>query len=118
MNSQRTIGKEVTIAGIGIHLGVESRLTFKPAEPNSGPVFVRTDLPDSPRIAANVTSTMNGVVRRTSVGSQEVNIHTIEHVMAALAGMKIDNVTIEINAPVLWNRTLLVGNYRLTSRFR
>jgi len=99
MNSQRTIGKEVTIAGIGIHLGVESRLTFKPAEPNSGPVFVRTDLPDSPRITANVTSTMNGVVRRTSVGSQEVNIHTIEHVMAALAGLKIDNVTIEINAP-------------------
>lgn len=99
MNSQKTIGKEATIAGIGIHLGVESCLTFKPAPPNSGLIFVRTDLPDSPRISANIASAMNGVVRRTSVGSQEVNIHTIEHVMAALAGLRIDNVTIEINAP-------------------
>ncbi len=99
MNSQKTIGKEATIAGIGIHLGVESCLTFKPAPPNSGLIFVRTDLPDSPRISANIASAMNGVARRTSVGSQKVNIHTVEHVMAALAGLRIDNVTIEIDAP-------------------
>lgn len=99
MNSQRTIGKEATIAGIGIHLGVESCLTFKPAPPNSGLIFVRTDLPDSPQISANIASAMNGVVRRTSVGSQEVTIHTVEHVMAALAGLRIDNVTIDIDAP-------------------
>lgn len=99
MNSQRTIGKEVTISGISLHLGSESRLTFKPATPDSGMVFVRTDLPGAPRISAEISNTIGGVVRRTSVGSQEGIMHTIEHVLAALAGLGIDNVIIESNAP-------------------
>jgi UDP-3-O-[3-hydroxymyristoyl] N-acetylglucosamine deacetylase/3-hydroxyacyl-[acyl-carrier-protein] dehydratase len=99
MNFQRTIGKEVTISGISLHLGSESRLTFKPAPPDSGVVFVRTDLPGSPWIRANITHAIGGVVRRTSVGDQEVRVHTVEHVMAALAGLRIDNVIIETNAP-------------------
>lgn len=99
MNSQRTIGKEATISGISLHLGSESCLTFKPAPPDSGVVFVRTDLPGSPRISANIANAIGGVVRRTSVGSQQVIMHTIEHVMAALAGLRIDNVIIEANAP-------------------
>jgi len=53
MSFQRTIGKEVTISGISLHLGSESRLTFKPAPPDSGVVFVRTDLPGSPQIRAS-----------------------------------------------------------------
>ncbi len=99
MSFQRTIGKEVTISGISLHLGSESRLTFKPAPPDSGVVFVRTDLPGSPQIRANINHAIGNVVRRTSVGDQEVRVHTVEHVMAALAGLRIDNVTIETNAP-------------------
>ncbi len=99
MNSQRTVGKEVTISGISLHLGSESRLTFKPAAPNSGIVFVRTDLPGAPLINVDISNAISGVVRRTSVGSQEVIVHTIEHVLAALAGLGVDNVIIESNAP-------------------
>ncbi len=99
MSFQRTIGKEVTISGISLHLGSKSRLTFKPAPPDSGVVFVRTDLPGSPQIRANINHAIGNVVRRTSVGDQEVRVHTVEHVMAALAGLRIDNVTIETNAP-------------------
>ena len=99
MNSQRTIGKDARISGISLHLGSESCLTFKPAPPDSGVVFERTDLPGSPRIKADIASAIGGVVRRTSVGSQEVIMHTIEHVMATLAGLQIDNVIIEANAP-------------------
>ena len=99
MNSQRTIGKEATISGISLHLGSESWLTFKPAPPDSGVVFVRTDLPDSPRISANIANAIGGVIRRTSVGDQGVIMHTIEHVTAALAGLRIDNVIIEANGP-------------------
>ena len=99
MNFQRTIGKDAKISGISLHLGSESCLTFKPAPPDSGVVFERTDLPGSPRIKADIASAIGGVVRRTSVGSQEVIMHTIEHVMATLAGLQIDNVIIEANAP-------------------
>lgn len=99
MNSQRTIGRDAKISGISLHLGMESCLTFKPAAPDSGVVFERTDLPGSPRIKADIASAIGGVARRTSVGSQEVIMHTIEHVMATLAGLQIDNVIIEGNAP-------------------
>lgn len=99
MNSQRTIGKDARISGISLHLGTDSCLTFKPAPPDTGIMFVRTDLPDSPRIRASISNTIGGVVRRTSVGDQEVMMHTIEHVMAALAGLRIDNIIIEANAP-------------------
>ena len=99
MDSQRTIGREVAISGISLHLGSESRLKFKPAPSDSGVIFVRIDLPGSPRISANIANAIGGVVRRTSVGNQEVIIHTIEHVMAALAGLRIDNVIIETDAP-------------------
>jgi len=99
MNFQRTIGKEATISGISLHLGSESCLTFRPAPPGSGVVFMRTDLLDSPRISANIANAVGGVIRRTSIGDKGVIMHTIEHVMAALAGLRIDNVIIEANAP-------------------
>ena len=98
MNSQRTIGKETKISGIGLHLGQESHLTFKPAPPDHGVIFVRTDLPVSPRVSANIANAMDGMIRRTSIGNQEASVHTIEHVTAALAGLQIDNVIIETDA--------------------
>lgn len=99
MDSQKTIGKEVTISGISLHLGSESCLILKPAPPDSGIVFMRTDLPGSPAINANISNAVSGFIRRTSLGDQEVTVHTIEHVMAALAGLGISNVIIETNAP-------------------
>jgi len=99
MNSQRTIAKETTISGISLHLGLESHLRFMPADPNSGIIFVRTDLDGRPQIKAYPDNTITGFARQTTIGSQEANMHTIEHVMAALAGLRIDNVIIESDTP-------------------
>jgi UDP-3-O-[3-hydroxymyristoyl] N-acetylglucosamine deacetylase/3-hydroxyacyl-[acyl-carrier-protein] dehydratase len=99
MVPQRTIKREAKISGISLHLGSICHLTFKPSPPNSGLIFMRTDLPGTPRISANIANTIGGVVRRTSVGTQEVMMHTIEHVLAAMAGLQIDNVIIEADAP-------------------
>lgn len=99
MNSQRTIGKETTISGISLHLGSESCLTFKPAPPDSGLVFVRVDIDGSPQIRVDTANTIGGVVRRTTLGSAKVMMHTVEHVLAALAGLQIENIIIESNAP-------------------
>ncbi len=99
MNFQKTIENEITISGISLHLGLESRLTFKPAPPNTGVVFVRTDIANSPIIKASPDSIVEGVIRQTSIGNQEAMMHTIEHVMAALAGLQIDNIIVESNSP-------------------
>lgn len=92
---QRTIAKEIDVSGISLHLGLDSNLKFKPAEPNKGVVFVRIDLPDSPQIKATVDNATIGFVRQTSIGNQDAKMHTIEHVMSALAGLGIDNIIIE-----------------------
>lgn len=94
---QQTLAKEVTIKGIGLHSGCKTVLTLKPAPVNHGIVFKRVDLPSQPEIKAlysNVVDTRNC----TCIGDASGNIvATIEHLMAALAVMKIDNVLIEIN---------------------
>ena len=96
--NQKTIQKEVSIEGIGLHTGHKVSLTFKPAEVNTGYVFVRTDLEGQPAIealACYVTDTQRG----TNIEKNGVVINTSEHVLAALVGMDIDNIIIEINAP-------------------
>ncbi len=97
MNFQRTLAKEITVSGISLHLGLNSNLKFKPAKPNTGVVFIRIDLPDSPQIKATIDNATTGFVRQTSIGKQDAKMHTIEHVMAALAGLGIDNIIIESN---------------------
>jgi UDP-3-O-[3-hydroxymyristoyl] N-acetylglucosamine deacetylase / 3-hydroxyacyl-[acyl-carrier-protein] dehydratase len=95
---QRTIQKPVTVKGKGLHTGVEVELTFKPAAENHGFKFKRVDLEGQPIISAvaeNVVDTSRG----TTIEEKGVRISTIEHVMAALVGMGIDNVSIEINGP-------------------
>lgn len=94
---QQTLAQELTIKGIGLHSGCETVLTLKPAPVNHGIVFKRVDLPSQPEIKAlysNVVDTRNC----TCIGDTSGNVvATIEHLMAALAVMKIDNVLIEIN---------------------
>lgn len=99
MDNQRTIEKEVNIKGIGLHTAHKVTITFKPAEVDAGINFVRADLPEKPIIKASTESifSQSGTLRRTCIVKKNVEIHTIEHVMAALAGLNIDNLYIEID---------------------
>ena len=97
MAKQKTIKKEVTIQGKGLHTGKDVTLTFKPAPVNNGFAFVRIDLEGAPVIEANARYVVN-TERGTNLEKNGVNIHTSEHVLAAAVGLDIDNLIIEINA--------------------
>ncbi len=94
---QRTIGKEVSYEGIGLHTGLNVKITLLPAPVNHGVVFVRTDVAEQPRIVASIEN-VNDVFRGTTIGVGEYKVHTVEHVLCALAGLGICNVLIHINA--------------------
>ncbi len=98
-HNQKTIKKEVTFEGIGLHTGSKVKARFKPAEANAGIRFVRVDLPHKPVIKADIANVIvdKDVGRCTSIGTRGVIIHTAEHVMSVLCGLGIDNLTIEIN---------------------
>tara|TARA_R110002050_G_scaffold298732_1_gene462580 strand:- start:1840 stop:3246 length:1407 start_codon:yes stop_codon:yes gene_type:complete len=94
---QKTIEKEVTLSGVGLHTGADVKLVFKPGLENSGFVFARVDLEGSPKMQADanfVTSTQRG----TCLERNGVTIQTCEHVLAALVGLDIDNAVIELDA--------------------
>ncbi len=93
---QRTIANPVSLSGIGLHTGTSCTMTFKPAKENSGIRFVRTDLggnPEIPAIADNVVD----ISRGTTLGIGEAKVHTVEHVLAAVVGLQIDNLIIELD---------------------
>lgn len=94
--NQRTIKKDVSFSGIGIHTGEIVTMRFCPAKEGTGIVFKRVDLPDQPIIPATVEYVCD-TSRSTTIGIGKVRIHTIEHVVAALAANKIDNLIIELN---------------------
>ena len=93
---QHTIKEEVTISGAGIHTGQSVTMLIKPAAPNSGINFQRTDLPGKPVVKADVDNVVE-TNRSTTIEADNARVGTIEHIMAALMGMQIDNVLIEIN---------------------
>ena len=97
MAKQQTILKSVSLQGVGIHSGNEVNLTFKPAEDNFGYAFCRMDLPDKPIIEADINYVVN-TKRGTTLEKNGINIQTSEHVLAALVGLEIDNVLIELDA--------------------
>ena len=97
MVKQRTIGKEVSLTGVGLHTGKEVTITFKPAPENHGYAFVRVDLEGSPVIEADANYVVN-TQRGTNLEKRGVKIQTSEHVLAALVGMEVDNCIIELNA--------------------
>lgn len=95
-DKQKTLASEYLLNGVGLHTGREVTMKLKPAPANTGFVFVRTDLEGSPVVEADanyVTSTERG----TTIEKKGVKIHTTEHLLAALTGMDLDNVIIEIN---------------------
>ena len=104
MEKQKTILSTVTLAGVGIHTGNKVSLTFKPAEADSGVTFIRTDILGRPRIKACVQSLFSApsgsaskFSRRSSIGNQDVQVQTVEHLMAALSSLNIDNIDVEID---------------------
>ena len=95
---QRTIAKEITLKGVGLHTGENVTLKFVPAPENFGYAFKRVDLEGEPVIEADANFVVN-TQRGTNLEKRGVKIQTSEHVLAALVGLEIDNVLIELNAP-------------------
>jgi UDP-3-O-acyl N-acetylglucosamine deacetylase len=95
---ERTIARPVLIQGVGYLTGANVRARFLPAPPASGVVFVRTDLPRPALVPAHV-SQVSGTQRRTTLGHTPAKVGLVEHVLAALAGLRIDNCRIELDAP-------------------
>lgn len=93
---QHTIKEEITISGAGIHSGESVTIRIKPAEPNTGINFQRVDLPGKPVIKADVDNVIE-TNRSTTLEANGARVNTIEHLMASLVGMEIDNVLIEID---------------------
>ncbi len=98
VNKQRTIKKEVSLKGVGLHTGKEVTLVFKPAPENHGYAFCRVDLEGHPIIEADANYVVN-TQRGTNLEKNGVSIQTSEHVLAACVGLEIDNLIIELNAP-------------------
>jgi UDP-3-O-[3-hydroxymyristoyl] N-acetylglucosamine deacetylase/3-hydroxyacyl-[acyl-carrier-protein] dehydratase len=98
MTKQTTLKNEITLSGVGLHTGQKVTMTFQPAPVNHGFVFKRMDLDGQPTIealATNVTQTARG----TTISKNGALVHTVEHVLAALTGLEIDNCLIELDAP-------------------
>ena len=95
-NKQTTIKKQTTLEGVGIHTGNKVKLTFKPATADFGYVFKRIDMMNQPEIEA-LSKYVVDTQRGTTLEKDGVKLKTIEHVLAALVGLEIDNVIIEIN---------------------
>ncbi|TAF00636.1 MAG: bifunctional UDP-3-O-[3-hydroxymyristoyl] N-acetylglucosamine deacetylase/3-hydroxyacyl-ACP dehydratase [Runella slithyformis] len=95
---QQTIEKSVSVSGIGLHTGVEATMTFLPAPINHGYKFQRIDLPERPIIDADVDNVVD-VSRGTTIEQSGARVYTVEHTLAALVGLQIDNVLIQLDGP-------------------
>ena len=94
---QRTLAREVSIQGNALHTGENVTLTLRPAAAGAGIVFRRIDLSGSPELRPRV-DLITDLVRATTIQSGHAKIHTVEHVLSALAGCGIDNAVVEMNA--------------------
>ena len=98
MNFQHTINDSITLNGIALHSGKPVTLTLKPAAPNHGIKFYRTDLPGSPGVTAHFKNVINTQLA-TTLGHGQVQVGTVEHLMAALQIFNVDNLRIEVDGP-------------------
>lgn len=97
-DKQHTISKRHTLKGVGLHTGVQVELTFCPAEINAGITFKRVDIEGQPVIPADVDF-VSETARGTTLLKDGVQVSTVEHALAAAAGLQIDNLVIELNGP-------------------
>ncbi len=95
---QHTIKKSVTLSGVGLHTGVETNMTFLPAKPEHGIKFQRIDLEGQPIVDADVDNVVD-LSRGTTIEQSGARVSTVEHTLAALVGMEIDNVLIQLDGP-------------------
>jgi UDP-3-O-[3-hydroxymyristoyl] N-acetylglucosamine deacetylase/3-hydroxyacyl-[acyl-carrier-protein] dehydratase len=96
--NQQTLKGSVTLQGVGLHTGEKVTMTMRPANPNYGIRFQRIDLPEQPVVKADVDFVVD-TSRGTTIEYNNARISTIEHTMAALVGLGVDNVLIELDGP-------------------
>ncbi len=96
--ARRTIAREVTTNGIGLHTGAQTTLVCRPAESGRGIVFRRVDLPGQPEIPARLDQ-VESTERRTALGRDGHVVHTVEHVLAAVAGLGLEDLVIDLDGP-------------------
>jgi len=101
---QQTIAEAVTLTGTGLHTGEEVTLVLKPADPDSGVTFVRTDLPESPRIPVDIRNVHAGerrTILKVGLKAGDAEIQTTEHLLACLFALGVDNLEAEVSGPEL-----------------
>src|SRR5512142_951418 len=96
MIRQRTLKSTVRATGVGLHTGLKVAMTMRPAPIDSGIIFCRTDLPGNPAIPAHALNVSNTVMA-TVIEKDGVRISTVEHLMAAFAGLGIDNAFVDVS---------------------
>ncbi|MBC2885929.1 UDP-3-O-acyl-N-acetylglucosamine deacetylase [Ochrobactrum sp. CM-21-5] len=96
---QKTIGRAITLSGVGVHGGAPASVTFLPADADTGIVFQRSDLKGNARDIRAHVSEIGATDLSTSLGPKEARINTIEHLMAAVAALGIDNLVVEVDGP-------------------
>ncbi|MGH1393975.1 MAG: UDP-3-O-acyl-N-acetylglucosamine deacetylase [Trichormus sp.] len=106
---EHTLAAPITQTGIGLHSGIATKVQILPAQVGSGRYFVRVDLPDLPIIPAQIAA-VNQTVLSTQLGKDEASVRTVEHLLAALAAMGVDNARIEIDGSEV---PLLDGSARI-----
>ena len=92
---QRTIRTSQSCEGVGLHTGVRTKITFHPAPENYGICFIRSDIPGCTEIKADIDHVVD-ISRGTTIEENDVRIHTVEHALAAVSGLRIDNILIEL----------------------
>ncbi|EKQ70094.1 UDP-3-O-(3-hydroxymyristoyl) N-acetylglucosamine deacetylase [Leptolyngbyaceae cyanobacterium JSC-12] len=95
---QHTLGDTFVVSGVGLHTGESVQVRVGPAAAGQGRFFVRTDLPTAPVIPASVNAVCQTILS-TELGSDNVRVRTVEHLLAALVGMGVDNARIELEGP-------------------
>ena len=95
---QHTIKSPITVSGVGLHTGVDANMTFLPAKSNQGIKFQRIDLDGQPLIDADVDNVVD-LSRGTTIEQNGARVNTVEHTLAALVGMEIDNIVIQLDGP-------------------
>lgn len=97
--NQKTIGSAAAFRGVGLHTGIETSVSILPAPPGTGVRFIRTDLPGRPEIPVGPESVRTDAqgLRRTILAAQGAEVHTVEHLLAAIRGLDLDNVRLELD---------------------
>src|SRR5437879_12111864 len=97
-NGRRSIQKTASVSGTGLHTGAQTVATFLPATAGQGIRFRRVDLTGKPEMPARLTE-VEALERRTAIGHGEATIHTVEHLLAAVAAHEIDDLVVELTGP-------------------